>query len=244
MKKAVIIISLFLLGTAFSVNAQEMTEKEKSNYALGMMLGERIKEEVQKSGIDMAIVETIKEKLKELIDFQSLKEGLSDVFKGELKLTQEEMGANLAELMKLKDEFEQMFKVTQNNKIEMNLQVIEEKPFDPAVYLTSLATNHGRLSWYYLFIKEYDQSEQAARRALELDATQTWVKTNLAHTLLFQGRFPEAEAIYKELSQTIDQGNETYSKVLLNDFDELEKAGVIPEEHKADVEKIRKMLRE
>jgi len=44
------------------------------------------------------------------------------------------------------------------------------------------------------------------------------------------------------LSQAIYQDNETYTQVLLNDFDELGKAGAIPEEHKADVEKIRQML--
>jgi ATP/maltotriose-dependent transcriptional regulator MalT len=66
----------------------------------------------------------------------------------------------------------------------------------------------------------------------------------LAHALLFQNRFSEAEAVYKELSQTIIKNNETYTKALLKDFDDLEKAGAIPEAYKDDVEKIRKILRE
>jgi hypothetical protein len=61
--------------------------------------------------------------------------------------------------------------------------------------------------------------------------------------LLFQNRFSEAEKIYKELSQ-IKKNNETYVQLLLEDFKELEKAGAVPERHKVDVEKIRKMLRE
>jgi tetratricopeptide (TPR) repeat protein len=107
-----------------------------------------------------------------------------------------------------------------------------------------LVQNYGSLSWYYLFTKEYAQSEQSARRVLKLDDTQTWVKTNLAHALLFQDRFSKAEKIYKELSQIKREDNETFSKTLLEDFDKLGKAGAIPKERKADVEKIRKMLRE
>jgi TPR repeat protein len=114
--------------------------------------------------------------------------------------------------------------------------LIDNKPY--------LAQNYGNLSWYYLFTKEYAKSEQSARQALELDSTSI-AKTNLAHALLFQNRFSEAEIIYRELelSQTIIKDNETYTQAFLDDFDEFEKAVVIPEEHKADVEKIRKILK-
>ena len=107
-----------------------------------------------------------------------------------------------------------------------------------------IARRYTNFSWKYLLINEYAQSEQFARKALELDSTIFVSKTNLAHALLFQNRFSETEAIYKELSQTIYKNNETYTKVLLNDFDDLEKAGAIPEKYKDDVEKIRKLLRE
>jgi len=241
MKKSVIIISLFLLGTIFSVKAQEMTQKEKINYAIGAMLGEKIKEEIQKSGIDMNIIESIKEKLKEKIDLGSIKEGLQDILKGESKLAKEEIMTIFAELEKEIDYYKKIIETNQKKGNEGN-ENEEEKPSEPVTYLTILANNHGRLSWYYLFINDYIQSEQSARRALELDNTQIWVKTNLAHALLFQNRFSEAEKIYKELSQIL-RDNKPYTQVLLEDFEALEKAGVIPEKHKADVEKIRKMLR-
>jgi tetratricopeptide (TPR) repeat protein len=110
-------------------------------------------------------------------------------------------------------------------------------------YKPHLAQNYGNLSWCYLFTKEYSQSEQSAHRALELDSI-NFSKTNLAHALLFQNRFSEAEAIYKELSQTVYTENKTYTPALLDDFNKLEKAGVIPEERKEDVERIRKLLNE
>jgi hypothetical protein len=77
---------------------------------------------------------------------------------------------------------------------------------------------------------------------LEADNSQTWVKTNLAHSLLFRNRFAEAEVIYKELSQTIYKENEAFTQTILDGFDALEKAGAIPEARKEDVEKIKAML--
>jgi len=139
---------------------------------------------------------------------------------------------------------------------KVNLHDLREALNDAAIVLDDLSLKfsnsidikpdisqrYGSLSWHYLFTKEYSKSEQSARRALELDHTQTWVKTNLAHALLFQNRFSEAEKIYKELSQTIYTNNETFTKTLFEDFDTLEKEGVIPPKFSSDVGKIRKML--
>ena len=101
-------------------------------------------------------------------------------------------------------------------------------------YKPVLIENYGNLTWYYLFTKEYAKSEQFARQALELDSA-SFAKINLAHALLFQNRFSEAEAIYKELSK--------FTQLILDDLETLEKEGVVPEERKADVEKIRKILK-
>jgi len=239
MKKSVIIIGLFLFGTASLIKAQEMTPKEKTSYAIGVILGEKIKEKVKDSGIDMSVIESFIEKLKEKIDFESIKTGFRDDLKGESKLSKEEIAAILSELEKEKDNLEQIIKPHQSKKSES-----DKENKNSINYLSALANNYGSLSWNYLFIKEYKQSEQSALKALKLDNTQTWVKTNLAHALLFQNKFSKAEKIYKELSQTTIKENETYTKALLEDFDELEKAGVIPEKSKVNVEKIKKMLRE
>jgi hypothetical protein len=109
-------------------------------------------------------------------------------------------------------------------------------------YESMFSSNCGALAYYYLFTREYALSEQTARQALASDNSQIWIKVNLAHALLFQNRVAEAETIYKELSQTVYQDNETYTLSILEDLDALEKAGVIPEERKADVERIRKQL--
>jgi hypothetical protein len=118
MKKLVIIISLFLLGTAFSVNAQEMTQKEKNNYAIGILLGQKINEEIQKSEIDISIFESIKEKLKEKIDFEFIIEGFRDIMKGESKLPKEEIMSILSELEKEKEKIEAFIKANQSKESE------------------------------------------------------------------------------------------------------------------------------
>ena len=112
-------------------------------------------------------------------------------------------------------------------------------------YKSALAQNYGNLSFCYLCIKEYAQAEQLARKALELDSMQVWIKANLSVSLLFQNRVlvTETEVIYKELSQTIYQNNETHTQMLLEGFDKLEEAGAIPKENKADMEKIKKILK-
>jgi len=98
------------------------------------------------------------------------------------------------------------------------------------------------LSYYYILTKDYEKSEQAATEGLKIDDTQTWIKINLAAALLFQDRYEEAKNIYLELFQTPKEGR-SYAEICLEDLDEYEKAGVIPENQKENVEKIRQILR-
>ena len=219
---ALFLVSLFLLGTIV-LNAQEMTEKEKSGYALGVVLGEKLKS----SEIDLSFIET----LREGGFFEALRTGLQDALKGENKLSMEELQATLEALATKVEAMQNKG----NQEVENGSQPVAKSASD---YQSLLARNYCTVSWYSLFIKEYAQSEQSARKALELDSTYIVSKTNLAHALLFQNRFSEAETIYNELVQA----DETYAEVLLSDFKDLERADVIPDERKADVEKIRTNL--
>ena len=236
-KTLLFLISLLFIGV-FSLKAQEMTQKEKNNYAIGVILGEKLQEKIKESGIDPGVIEILKGFIKENVTFEFIKEGFRDIMKGESKLPKEEIMNILLELEKKKEYLEGLINSQKefDNNDENENQSSSNDPYTMAQHYTSI-------SWHYLFVKEYAQSEKAARKALEIDPTYLSSKTNLAHALLFQNRFSKAEAIYKELSQTIYQNNETFSKVLLNDFSTLEKAGVIPEKCKGDVEKIRQLLR-
>ena len=113
-----------------------------------------------------------------------------------------------------------------------------ENPRAYAPYVVFVLNN---LSGYSFLTKEFEQSEQYVRKALQLDSSNVTSKSNLAHALLFQNRYSEAEEIYKELSQPNAETGRAPS-LLLSDLDELEQSGVIPEERKEDVAKIREIL--
>ena len=95
----------------------------------------------------------------------------------------------------------------------------------------------GSLSYFAIFVNEFQLAEQFAIKALTIDPSQQWIFSNLAAAQLFQGKYAEAEEIYRNLKNELKDS-------FLQDFNEFEAAGVIPKERKADVERIRKMLNE
>ena len=92
-------------------------------------------------------------------------------------------------------------------------------------------------SRYALFMKQYAESEQCAREGLIIDSTKTFIYSNLAAALLFQGKYAEAEKIYREYKSELKDS-------FLDDFRQFAEAGVIPKEREADVERIKRMLEE
>ena len=72
---------------------------------------------------------------------------------------------------------------------------------------------------------------------MAVDSTQHWIAANLAHALLFQGKYAEAEKIYREYKSELKDS-------FLDDFRQFAEAGVIPKEREADVERIKRMLNE
>ena len=95
----------------------------------------------------------------------------------------------------------------------------------------------GSASFYAIFAKKYAEAEQYAIEGLQMDSTKHWISGNLAHALLFQGRYDEAENIYREYKDELKDD-------LLDDFKQYAEAGVIPPECAADVEKIKRILEE
>ena len=95
----------------------------------------------------------------------------------------------------------------------------------------------GSHSFCCMFNKEFTKAEQYAREGLEVDPTQTFIYSNLAPSLLFQGKYNDAEKIYKQYKTELKDS-------FLADFEEFEKAGIIPKKYKSDVEKIKQLLNE
>ena len=100
-------------------------------------------------------------------------------------------------------------------------------------YITQAAEDYGILSWYSLFTHDFPAAESAARRALTLDPTQTWVNTNLALALLFQHNNPESKIIYQHFKdETYDpEPRKKFRDVFLEDLETLRDAGVASEQY-------------
>jgi len=91
-----------------------------------------------------------------------------------------------------------------------------------------------------LFASKFNEAEQDARKGLAIDSSYIWIKGNLAHSLLFQGKYREALELYEELKPLKNEEGKSYAAICLEDLDELEKNKVA---HK-DVDKIRTFLKE
>ena len=90
-------------------------------------------------------------------------------------------------------------------------------------------------SFYSIFEKQYVEAEIYSKEALEVDSTKHVVYGNLAAALLFQGKYQEAEKIYRQYKSELKEG-------FLSDFEEFSKAGVIPKNREEDIEKIKQLL--
>ena len=90
-------------------------------------------------------------------------------------------------------------------------------------------------SFYSIFEKQYIEAENYSKEALEVDSTKHVAYSNLAAALLFQGKYQEAEKIYRQYKSELKEG-------FLSDFEEFSKAGVIPKNREEDVEKIKYLL--
>ena len=108
---------------------------------------------------------------------------------------------------------------------------------DPQTYDPDVSVTLGSLSFYAFFLKKYSDAEQLARKGLAIDPAQHWIASNLAAALLLQGRYSEAEPLYRQYKDELKDS-------FLDDFKQFKEAGVIPKEREEDVAKIKRMLEE
>lgn len=92
-------------------------------------------------------------------------------------------------------------------------------------------------SFYSNLLGKFGEGEQRSLEALKVDSTQHIAYTNLAAALLFQGKVKDAEELYLQYKAELKDG-------FLEDFAEYERLGIIHEERKKDVERIKAMLNE
>ena len=91
------------------------------------------------------------------------------------------------------------------------------------------------ISKYAIYDGRLSMAEQWAVEGLSVDSTRHPIYTGLAASLLLQGKYDEAETIYRQYKDELKDN-------FLQDFNDFEVAGVIPEERKTDVERIKQLL--
>jgi len=101
--------------------------------------------------------------------------------------------------------------------------------------------NHA---WYGLFLKQFKNAEIDIREGLSINSNYKFLKGNLAHALLLQGKYEVARIEYQKLK---DQsfgflGYKTYREAFIDDLKTFEKVGAIPPERQEDVAATLKML--
>ena len=104
-------------------------------------------------------------------------------------------------------------------------------------YKEDFVLSLGNQSFHCIIMKKYAQAEKYARKGLAIDSTLHWIASNLAPALLFQGKYTEAEQVYRQYKAELKES-------FLDDFKAFSEAGVIPKEYEVDVEKIKKILNE
>ena len=124
------------------------------------------------------------------------------------------------------------------NMYKQALEIYQRLANDnPKAYEPIVATTLGSSAFNAFFLKKFSEAEQLARKGLKVDSTQHFIYTNLASSFLLQGRYNEAEPIYRRYKDELKDA-------LLDVFEQFKAAGVIPKEREEDVEKIKRMLKE
>ncbi len=123
------------------------------------------------------------------------------------------------------------------NKINNYAEAVQntKKSIDIREYISSnggyeknsslLADSYGNMSFYLLFVKRFSEVESFVKKGLDIDSSQIWMKTNLAHAYLFLDRYDEAIKLYQELKNQL-YNNKTLGAAIIEDFEVLEKAGI------------------
>lgn len=107
----------------------------------------------------------------------------------------------------------------------------------PASNKKQYSSDLGNLSLCAILQKEYAEAETVAREAIAADETQNRGYSNLAASLLLQGKIAEAEAIYVQRKSEL-------KRVFLDDFQLFENMNILSDEQKKSVEMIKKKLSE
>ena len=120
-------------------------------------------------------------------------------------------------------------------------RLAREHPEIP-IYRPKSAVALANLAKVELLSRQFQAALSLAQQAVERDPGASWIKTRLAHGLLFTGQYPQAAKLY--LANPAEKlpifGGKTFAAVVLEDFKQFRDQGITH----PDMAKIAKLLRE
>lgn len=149
------------------------------------------------------------------------------VYEPDLAMTQYNLGCLYSDTQRYEDS-EKMYLSAM--EIRRRLAVANPQVYEP--YLVRACNN---LSFLFLAQGNFEEAERYAREGSKYDFTHHTIYTNLAASLLLQGRYAEAEEIYLRYKEELKED-------FLSDFEDFYRRGIIPPEREDDVERIKKLL--
>jgi hypothetical protein len=94
-------------------------------------------------------------------------------------------------------------------------------------FRSDLAENYANKAWSALFLKKFNESEQACYKGLAIDPNKRFINAIMGHALLFQDNLEAAMRIYQDYARDARQfKNKSNRTALIEDLDVLKQEGV------------------
>ena len=149
------------------------------------------------------------------------------VYEPDLAMAQSNLGTLYKNIQRYEDSEEMYLSALE---VYQRLTAVNPQVYEP--YLVRACNN---LSSLFLAQGNFEEAERYAREGSKYDFTHHTIYTNLAASLLLQGRYAEAEEIYLRYKEELKED-------FLSDFEDFYRRGIIPPEREDDVERIKKLL--
>lgn len=151
-----------------------------------------------------------------------------DVSRQEAVAEDEEQIARALEALGRDSESVAAYRVSLSIRETLAARVAHEETAAKGKPGTLTADKLGSVGWTALLAHDFDKAQLASRRAAELAPDLIWVKTNLAHALMFLNQTDEARTIYFEFRGKIALSNgRTWEQAVIDDFEIFRKARLV-----------------
>lgn len=143
--------------------------------------------------------------------------------------------------LKLKKEIDQkkyfLTTIDSLNITDNHLQIAEHYKKILLLGFTINNEIYNNIGWYYLLGKNFEQARYYLKKGESIKPTDLYIQMNIAHLLLMQNKYNEAEDIYLRHKNEKLNGQK-FKEIVKKDFQQFDLLGILP----GDAQKIKKKL--